>query len=127
VKLVDTSSWIEFLRNRKSEIADRVEKLLADGEAVWCDLVATELWNGAKGEKETKALRELEDAVGVFPMDSAVWQQARALAQACRQSGLTVPTVDVVVAACAFRHGLEIEHCDEHFAAIQKVWRKVHG
>jgi len=124
VKLVDTSAWIEFLRERESKTADGVEALLAEGEAGWCDLIATELWNGARGEKERKALQELEEAVTLFPLDTAVWQQARRLAQKCRQVGVTVPTVDLVVAACAFRHGLEIEHDDEHFDIVQTVWRK---
>ncbi|MBI5397351.1 MAG: PIN domain-containing protein [Verrucomicrobia bacterium] len=124
MKLVDTSAWIEFLRNRESKAADRVEALLGDGEAGWCDLIATELWNGARGEKEKRTLQELEEAVTLFPLDSAAWQQARVLAQRCRQAGVTVPTVDVVIAACAFRHGLEIEHHDEHFEILWKVWRK---
>ena len=124
MKLVDTSAWIEFLRERESNAADRVEELLGAGEAGWCDLIATELWNGARGEKERKALQELEEAVTLFPLDSAAWQQAKVLAQKCRQAGVTVPTVDLVVAACAFRHGLEIEHHDKHFGVIQAVWRR---
>jgi len=124
VKLVDTSSWIEFLRSRESPVADRVEALLGRGEAGWCDLIATELWNGARGDKERKALQSLEEAVTLFPLDIAAWQQARVLAQACRQTGVTAPTVDIVVAACALRHGLEVEHCDEHFTAIRRVSEK---
>ena len=123
MKLVDTSAWIEFLRNRESKAADRVEALLGDGEAGWCDLIATELWNGARGEKERKTLKELEGAVTLFPLDRVAWQQARVLAQRCRQSGVTVPTVDVVIAACAFRHGLEMEHHDEHFDVLRRIWQ----
>ncbi|MBM3859891.1 MAG: PIN domain nuclease [Verrucomicrobia bacterium] len=123
--LVDTSAWIEFLRERNSAVANRVEALLRTGEAGWCDLIATELWNGARGPKEHKALQTLEEVVTLFPLDAAAWQQARALAQACRQAGVTAPTVDIVVAACAVRHGLEVEHSDEHFSAIQRVSAKL--
>jgi predicted nucleic acid-binding protein len=123
--LVDTSGWIEFLRERDSAVANRVEALLRAGEAGWCDLIATELRNGARGPKELKALQTLEEVVTLFPLDAAAWQQARTLAQACRQAGVTAPTVDIVVAACALRHGLKVEHCDEHFTAIQRVSTKL--
>ena len=122
MKLVDTSAWIEFLRDRESEVADRVEELVAAGEAGWCELIAVELWNGARGEKEKRALEELEEAVVSYPLDAMAWATAKDLARKCRQSGVTAPTVDVVVAGCAFRHGLEIEHRDAHFEEMKRVW-----
>lgn len=48
VTLVDSTSWIEFLRGHESEPAQRVQSLLAGGEAAWCDLIAVELWNGVR-------------------------------------------------------------------------------
>jgi len=81
-----------------------------------------ELWNGARGEAEKRALRDLQDVVLVLPTNPAVWLAAMRLARTCRDSGLTVPATDVVIAAGAFHHGVELEHCDGHFEAIKTAW-----
>ena len=55
VVLVDTSSWIEALRSSGSEdIRERLKDLLLNGMVAWCDMVAVELWNGARGDYEKK-------------------------------------------------------------------------
>jgi predicted nucleic acid-binding protein len=118
VTLVDSSSWIEFLRGRQTEPALRVQHLLASGQAAWCDLIAVELWNGVRIGKERKALDELEVELSAFALDANVWKLARKLAFRCRQSGITAPSNDVIIAACAVTHDLGLEHCDKHFDDI---------
>jgi predicted nucleic acid-binding protein len=118
VTLIDSSSWIDFLRGRNTEPALRVQNLLAAGEAAWCDLIAVELWNGVRVGKERKALDELEVELSLFALDANVWKFARKLAFRCRQSGITAPSNDIVIAACVVIHDLELEHCDKHFYDI---------
>jgi predicted nucleic acid-binding protein len=45
----------------------------------------------------------------------AVWTEACALADRCRKAGKTAPAIDVLIAACARHHGVELEHADRHF------------
>lgn len=118
VTLVDSSSWIDFLRGQQTEPALRVQHLLTTGQAAWCDLIAVELWNGVRVGKERKSLDELEAELSVFALDADVWKRARKLAFRCRQSGITAPSSDIIIAACAVTHDLELEHCDKHFDAI---------
>jgi predicted nucleic acid-binding protein len=56
MKLVDTSSWVEYLRDRESEAGDSVEVLVLSGEAAWCDITLVELWHGVRGAKEKREL-----------------------------------------------------------------------
>jgi len=42
-------------------------------------------------------------------------------ARACLRSGLNVPFGDVLVYACAKRHGVELLERDRHFAMIGKA------
>ena len=121
MKLVDTSSWVEYLRELDSDASHRVEELLLKGEASWCDMNLVELWNGARGAREKRELAEMEREITVLPVDSEVWQVARRLARSCRDAGFTVPASDIVVAACAVHHKLEIEYCDAHFDNIMPV------
>ncbi len=118
MKLVDTSSWVEYLRDRESEVGDAVEVLLLSGEAAWCDITLVELWHGVRGAKEKRELTEMENEVARIPVDASVWRLASKLALRCREKGFTVPISDIVTAACAVAHGLELEHCDKHFDDI---------
>ena len=121
MKLVDTSSWIEFLRGHQSDPALRVKELIRQDHAGWCDLIAVELWNGVRPGREKKALEELEEAATSFALSSEVWQKARRLALRCRETGLTVPVNDIIITACAVNYGLEIECFDNHFAKILPI------
>ena len=118
MKLVDASSWIEFLRGRSSDAGLRVKALLTRGDAAWCELTLVELWNGARGKAEKDVLADLETELRLVPVNEQVWAKARALARRCRDKGVTAPTADIIIAACAIEHGLELEHCDDHFTKI---------
>jgi predicted nucleic acid-binding protein len=125
VRLVDTSSWIEYLRGRNNVVADRVRDLMRDDEAALCEMTLVELWNGAQGEAEKRVLRELQGVLPLLPIHAAVWLQAVSVAQKCRGAGVTAPVADVVIAACALHYGVEVEHCDGHFDAIKAGWQTV--
>jgi predicted nucleic acid-binding protein len=118
VKLVDTSSWIEYLRQLQSPTTLRVANLLLDGNAAWCDMTAVELWNGVRGVKEKKNLNDLENEITLLPVNAAVWQVARKLATRCHDTGMTFPASDIIISACAKFHGVDVEHCDKHFDQI---------
>lgn len=115
MKLVDTSSWVEYLRERDSEAGDSVEVLVLSGEAAWCDITLVELWHGVRGAKEKRELAEMENEVERIPVNPAVWKLAFRLALRCREKGNAVPISDIVITACAVTHKLELEHCDKHF------------
>ena len=122
--LVDASSWIEFLRGRDSKPGQRVKNLLASGEAAWCDMTLVELWNGAQGITEKKALEEMEEELRLYPVNEQVWAGARMLARRCREKGVTAPTPDILIAACAANNNLPMEHCDSHFDKILPIAAK---
>lgn len=118
--LVDTSSWIEALRrDGDPDVTKRVFGLMSEGMACLCDMVILELWNGARGEKEKQGLTELEETLRFLPIDRSVWKAAKGLARTCRSGGLTIPTTDLLVFACAQWHDAELEHCDEHFNSLK--------
>ena len=120
--LVDTSSWIHFLRpDGDGVVRARVEASLRAGTACWCPFVRLELWNGAGGERERKVLREFERTLPQLAIDAGTWSEAVALARRCRAAGVTVPATDILIAACARCHGAELEHADGDFDAIAGV------
>ncbi len=122
MKLIDTSSWIHQLRERGDAAArHRVEMLLQSGEALWCPIVRLELWAGVRGASERKVLEHYEQIIPELEITSKIWDEACKLASLCRQSGNTVPSSDLLIAACARHHGVEVESSDPHFAVLMKL------
>jgi predicted nucleic acid-binding protein len=122
MKLVDTSSWVHQIRRRGDPaIRARVEQLLRTGEAAWCPLVRLELWAGVGSEADRTLLRDYQQRLPELSITDEVWQEACGLADCCRRAGKTAPPHDIVIAACARHHGVEIEHDDAHFDLLTNL------
>jgi predicted nucleic acid-binding protein len=120
--LIDTSSWIEaFSRSGDFQVRERVRALLMSGEAAWCDMVRLELWNGASGHAEKETLARMEKDLPRLEIDPGVWKKACELARRARTAGLTVPSTDLLILACARHHRVAVEHCDNHFGLIEQL------
>ena len=120
--LVDTSSWIHFLRPKGDpDVRARVERALTEGEACWCGLVRLELWNGARGRREATVLLDLEKALPELPIHQEVWAGSYELARRARARGITVPARDVLIAACARYHRASIETADSDFEPLKPL------
>lgn len=114
--LVDSSAWVHCLRRRgEARVADRVRRLLESGDAAWCSAIRLELWNGVGDERDRRILRDFEQTLPELPITDEVWAAACALASRCRQARRTAPAIDVLIAACARHHGVDVEHADRHF------------
>ena len=117
--LVDTSAWIHSLRrDGDRQIRGRVAALMTAGSAAWCPIVRAELWNGARGGHERKVLRDMERDLVELPLTPEVWDAVYELARTARAHGLTVPTTDIVVQACANHYGAGLLHADGHFGHL---------
>ena len=120
--VIDTSCWIEAMRERGDDtIRRRVGELLENGEARFTDMVRLELYNGPGGADERRFLHQLEELVETIPTTVQVWLEARALAGQARDHGVTVLATDVLVFATARVHGLELLHRDVHFDRLAEV------
>ncbi|MQA91438.1 MAG: PIN domain-containing protein [Gemmatimonas sp.] len=117
--LVDTSSWIHFLRpDGDAAVRERVKALLEAGIACWCPMIRLELWNGAGGDREKRVLRQFEKLIPELAITPEVWDDMYDLARRCRAAGVTGPASDIVIAACARHHGAGLDQCDADFDHI---------
>ena len=118
--LVDTSAWIEFLRDTGSRACVRVDALLAGGVAT-CDAIRMELLAGARDEQHLRDLRRLLARAAVIPTRSIDFEQAAALYRHCRRRGDTVRSlVDCLVGALAIRADAPVLHHDADFEALAR-------
>ena len=102
-------------------VRDRVTRALDAGEARWCAIVRLELWNGAGGDRDKKVLRDFERLLPELAIDNTVWNAAFDLARRARSAGISVPATDILIAACARQHRVELEHADSDFVQLEKL------
>ena len=113
--LVDTSAWIEFLRDTGSPICQRVDDLLA-AEIATCDVVRMEVLAGARDEQHLQQLRRLLARASTLPTEPVDYDAAAALYRTCRQRGHTVrKLIDCLIAAVAIRGNVPVLHRDADF------------
>jgi predicted nucleic acid-binding protein len=117
--LVDSSAWVEVLRNRAAPVLRQsVEAALHQGRAALTAPVWVELYRGVRGKRELQQLNSLRGLCQWLEFDDECWELAAQTARKCREDGATVPLGDILVFACARRHGVEMIEHDQHFAQI---------
>ncbi len=118
--LIDTSAWVEFLRDTGSTVCARVDDLLDDEIAV-CDPIRMEVLAGARDELHLHSLRRLLARATLLPTDPAHFEEAAALFRRCRQEGETVRRLmDCLIAAVAIRSGVPVLHRDGDFDVLAR-------
>ena len=118
--MVDTSAWVEFLRDTGSEVCARVDELMDQDIAV-CDPVRMEVLAGARHERHLDDLRRLLARATAFPTDSIDYETASRLYRLCRGNGETVrKLIDCLIASVAIRSGLPVLHIDADFDVLAR-------
>lgn len=118
--LVDTSAWIEFLRDTGSPACQEVDRRLGTRIAV-ADPVVMEVLAGARDDGHLRNLHGLLNRATLLPCESADYESAALLYRACRANGETVrKLVDCLIAAVAIRHRTPLLHADADFDVLAR-------
>ncbi|MGA1844851.1 MAG: PIN domain nuclease [bacterium] len=119
--LIDTSVWLFSLRkNYIPEIKERVSHLLREERVVTTPVIKLELLGGTTKENEFQRLKDRLDAIQCVEMDTSVWERAYGLAFKTRRSGITIPYIDVLIAACSLASHATLVHADTHFDLLSE-------
>ena len=122
VCLVDSSAWVEAGRpGGDQDIVSRLVALVGAGLAAMTEPVWMELYQGIRGKREEDRLESTRSLCVWLEFDVKCWQEAARIARICLRSGVNVPFGDVLIFACARRHGVELLERDRHFTMIRKV------
>ena len=118
--LVDTSAWIEFLRDSASPACERVEQVLAHDFAV-ADPIRMEVLAGARDEQHLIQLKRLLARGSIIHTEPIDYDQAAVLYRQCRANGETVrKLIDCLIAAVAIRNDVVILHQDADFEVLAR-------
>lgn len=123
--LIDSSVWVEVSRKGGDEsLKAELAELLRAGRTAMTWPVWVELHQGARGKRDEENLKGWREVSHWLEFDEACWVEAAKTARACLRAGVNVPFGDVLVFACAARHGAGLFERDRHFAMIAEVMGK---
>lgn len=118
--MVDTSAWIEFLRDTGSPVCKKLSRSLGK-DLVVSDPIRMELLVGARDEVHLEQLRRLLARYTHVHSMPADYDLAGILYRQCRANGETVrKLMDCLIAAIAIRQGLPLMHMDADFKVLER-------
>ena len=118
--LIDTSAWVEFLRDTGSPVCLLVDELLSE-EIATCDAVRMEVFAGARNEFHLRDLRRLLARAVILPTRPTHYEEASSLYRHCRRQGETVrKLIDCLIASVAISEGVPILHRDVDFDVVAR-------
>lgn len=118
--VVDSSAWIEMLRQTGSRAHRTFSRLLhEEAPLATTEAVVGEVLAGARDELDHVRLRRRVLALRFVSVGGvAGFERAARLAQRCRAEGLTPALADCLVAVPALAAGAAVLHSDAHFDSI---------
>ncbi|GAB4176177.1 MAG: hypothetical protein Fur0032_16090 [Terrimicrobiaceae bacterium] len=118
VALVDSNVFISLLRSGLDPAAwlgGRFEDIYT------CGMVRVEVLRGQKNRYQRDVLAAFFNILCNIPMDNRLWEEAAELAWQQDRSGRSLPSPDIVIAACAIQAGVPVLTDDSHFDFIHGV------
>ena len=120
--LVDTSVWVEVLRDRTGRVKAALESALSGDDAALTRFHQLELLQGARDEREWTLLREHLDVQDYLECSPQSWPDAARIYFDLRRAGKTVRSpIDCCIAQIAMDHDVLLLHRDRDFEAISTV------
>ena len=114
--LLDTSLLIEYLRSKDDALLRRMR----DFDSAICGITRAEILCGTRGDKHRNRLIDALDVFHQICIPESLWDDIGDTLAVLRQSGITVPFSDVVIATVAIASGLQLWTRDKQFLLIQK-------
>lgn len=116
---VDTPVWIEFFRNPETLAADMLAALIRDHNRVaLCGIVLQEILRGLRVKKSYELARERLLKFPLLESNRDTWLLAASLYRDLRPQGVTLPPVDVTIAAPAIQNDMPLFTRDNHFESV---------
>lgn len=123
--IVDTSVWVDFLRDKAAPHVDALRALLVSENSVaTAPPILQEILQGATTREKQRSLQKEFDAVACFAPADATRSciEAARLFLECRLAGQTPRSSnDCLIACIAIEHDLTLLHNDRDFDVIARI------
>lgn len=117
--LVDSSVWIAAWRGADDQVVATLSQLVESEAAAINPLIRVELLQGAKDAGHQRALQTLITPIPILPLED-IWEDVPRYALRWRSRGVTITTIDAIIAtqSIATRHALW---------SLDKVFTRIEG
>ena len=116
--LVDSSVWIAAWRGKDEKVVSQLTRMIESAEAVINPLIHIELLQGARDIRHQQHLRELLSPIPLKPLEEDVWNEAPKFLLRCREKGVTLTTIDGLIATHAMIGRFDLWSLDTVFSSI---------
>jgi predicted nucleic acid-binding protein len=121
--LVDSSVWIDFFRAAPGRAGRELHRMIAGAEPfALTGVVVAEILQGL-----TRDAAPIERYLSMWeilePRGFATYRKAAAIFRLARAKGITLTTIDTLIAAIALEHGASVFTLDKDFSSIARITR----
>lgn len=119
--LVDSSVWIDFFSSPPGHAGSELRRMIADSEPfALTGVVVTEILQGL-----TRDASRIEHYLSQWEMLEAdgfqTYREAASIFRLGRRKGVTLTTIDALIAAIALEHGASVFTFDKDFSRIARI------
>jgi len=119
--LVDSSVWIDFFNSAPGPAGDELRELIRDAEPfALTGVVVTEILQGL-----TRDARRIEQYLSQWellePRGFRTYREAAAIFRLARSKGVSLTTIDALIAAIALEHRVSVFTLDRDFSRIARL------
>jgi predicted nucleic acid-binding protein len=119
--LVDSSVWIDFFNPRPTRAGKELRRMITDGEPFSITgIVVTEILQGL-----TRDSSQIERYLAMWdmlePSGFRTYREAAAIFRAARAKGISLSTIDALIAAVALEHRASVFSIDKDFIRIARI------
>jgi predicted nucleic acid-binding protein len=120
--LVDTSVWIEILRDKTGRVTKAFKERIGAEYYGLSRFNQLELLQGARDEKEWALLEDYLSNQYYLEAENHSWREAARIYFELRRKGVTINSpVDCCIAQIAIEHGIILLHRDKDFERISRI------
>ncbi|KXK24830.1 MAG: hypothetical protein UZ01_03692 [Candidatus Brocadia sinica] len=119
--LIDTSAWIEsFKKTGNKNLQQLIIKTLDSSHVATTNIIILELLQGCRDKKEYAEMKLRLESLELLPANGKVWEMAYNAGYNLKKNGITIPTIDLIIASIAKAYNYTLIHHDRHFRLVTK-------
>ena len=119
--LVDSSVWVDFFQSSPGRAGAELRRMIDESEPfALTGVVISEVLQGlTRNSKDIEHLLATCDMLN--PSGFETYREAAAIYRAGRARGISLTTIDTLIAAIALEHGASVFTLDRDFAQIARI------
>ena len=119
--LVDSSVWIDFLSSSPGRAGHELRRLIEEAEPfALTGVVATEVLQGLTRD-EGRVEKYLAMWEMLEPSGFSTYREAAAIFRLARSKGISLTTIDTLIAAIAIEHDASLFSLDKDFVRVARI------